>query len=74
MARIRKLRDVRDGDAILSLSADRYYDGGELHVVPGGKRTYLTTHYRGEYVAFSGPKALKAIADAILKALKVKRA
>ena len=70
MARIRKLNEARDGDSILSLSADRYYDSGELHVVPGGKKAYLTTHYRGECVAFSGPKALKAIANAILKALK----
>ena len=70
MARVRKLNKDRDGDAILSLSADHYYEGGELHVVPGGRRTYLTTNYNGDCVAFSGEKTLRALANSILVALK----
>jgi hypothetical protein len=69
MARVRKLERGRDGDAILSLSADRGYEGGELHVVGPGKRSYLTTHFEGRCVAFSGVKTLRALADAITRAL-----
>ena len=70
MARVRKLNSRRDGHSILSVSADKSFEGGELFVVPGGKQTYMTAHYRGNCVAFSGEKTLQAIAAAILKALK----
>lgn len=73
MARVRKLHKPRDGDAILSVQSNKYYEGGELFVVPGGKRAYMATHYMGNCVAFSGSKTLKAIADAIYKALKTKK-
>lgn len=70
MARVRKLNKNRDGDAILSVMADDgYHQGGELFVVPDGNRAYMTTHCNGTCVAFSGPKTLRAIADAIYAAL-----
>ena len=70
MAKVRKLDPDRDGDAVLSVVSDDCHQSGELFVVGEGKEAYMTVHYQGGIVAFSGPKTLRAIADAIKKALK----
>ena len=70
MARVRKLDPDRDGDAVISVVSDECHQSGELFVVPEGKEAYMTVHYQGGIVAFSGPKTLRAIAEAIKKALK----
>ena len=71
MARVRKLDRNRDGHAVIALAGDKRYGQAELHVV-GGSCPYLTARVQdGEvFAAFSGKKALRKLARALLEVTK----
>lgn len=54
----------------ITIKPNRHYGGGEMVLVTGAS-PYLSIHGQNEYAgAYSGRKTLRALAHAILKAVK----